>query len=121
MSAIPNISGYNRDANAVTLPEPTARSGATAGDPHESTLVVDSDQQLEIGIWECAPGRYPGARRGYNELMVFVAGAATITADGHEPVVIGPGGVYPTLDGWVAEWRVTETVRKVCVIWGDTR
>jgi hypothetical protein len=29
--------------------------------------------------------------------------------------------VYPTLDGWSSVWNVTETVRKVYVIWDDRR
>ena len=53
--------------------------------------------------------------------MVFVKGAGTITPDGWGPVEIGPGTVYPTLDGWSSVWDVTETVRKVYVIWDDRR
>ena len=34
------------------------------------------DEHLEVGVWECTPGTFPGARIGYNELMVFVKGAA---------------------------------------------
>ena len=121
MSAIPDISGYVQQARAAELPPATARAGATAGDPHESAVVLVKDGAIEIGIWECSPGVFPGARVGYNELMGVVQGAGTITTDGGEPVALGDGLVFPTLDGWRGEWNVTETVRKVYVIWGDTR
>jgi uncharacterized cupin superfamily protein len=121
MASIPDLSGYVRDALEVELPEPTARPSVISGSPAESAVVLHKDEHLEIGIWECTPGVFPGARIGYNELMVFVKGAGTITPDGGEPVEIGPGTVYPTLDGWTSQWNVTETVRKVYVIWDDRR
>ena len=121
MAAIPDIAGYVAQALDVELPEPAPRPGAIAGEPVESALVLHQDEHLQIGIWECSPGTFPGARIGYNELMVFVKGAGTITTEGGEALPIGPGTVYPSLDGWKATWDVTETVRKVYVIWGDTR
>lgn len=121
MPTLPDISGYVKDANGVRLPAATPRAGATAGEPHEAALVLHKDDELEIGIWECSPGRFPGVRSGYNELMVFTKGAGAITPQGGDPLPLQPGTVYPTLDGWVAEWDVTETVRKVYVIWNDTR
>jgi uncharacterized cupin superfamily protein len=121
MPAIPDISGYVRDANAVALPAPTPRLPATSGAPAEASIVLHRDEHLEIGIWECSPGTFPGARIGYNELMVFVAGSGTLTTEAGDARPIEAGVVYPSLDGWKAEWNVTETVRKVYVIWGDTR
>jgi len=121
MASIPDISGYVRQATAADLPAPTPRVPATAGTPAESAIVLHKDEHVEIGIWECSPGTFPGARIGYNELMVFVAGAGTITTEDGDVREIGPGVVYASLDGWKGTWNVTETIRKVYVIWGDTR
>jgi uncharacterized cupin superfamily protein len=121
MASIPDLSGYVRDALAVELPAFTPRPSVIAGTPTESAQVLYQDEHLEVGIWECTPGTFPGARVGYNELMVFVQGSGTITPDGGDPVEIGPGTVYPTLDGWSSTWEVRETVRKVYVIWDDRR
>jgi uncharacterized protein len=121
MASIPDLSGYVRDALEVELPEFASRPAIISGSPAESAVVLYQDAHLEVGVWECTPGVFPGARAGYNELMVFVKGAGTITPDGGDPVEIGPGTVYPTLDGWSSVWTVTETVRKVYVIWDDRR
>jgi uncharacterized protein len=99
------------------LSEPKAHPLATEGDPHESYFTAYLDGKAEAGIWECTPGRFPGAQEGSSEMMHLLRGRATITdADGtvHE---LGPGTMFVLPDGWRGEWIVHETVRKVYAIW----
>ena len=121
MAAIPDLMSYVQRAIDVGLPAPTARSGATSGDPRESAVVLHKDDTLEIGVWECSPGVFPGARPGYNEFMVVVKGAGSIATTGGETIEFEPGTVFFTLDGWTGQWDVRESIRKVYAIWNDTR
>jgi uncharacterized protein len=121
MAAIPDLTTYVRDALAVELPAATPRPGATAGDPHEAATVLHEDEHLQLGVWEVSPGTFPGSRSGYNELMIVVKGAGTITDANGDQVALAPGTVYVTRDGWTGEWEITEALRKVFVIWDDRR
>ncbi len=120
MASIPDLTRYIEQATAVELPAPTPRAGATEGDPHESAMQLYVDDQIEIGVWECSAGRFPGARAGYSESMVVVRGSGTLTSEGGDSVELAPGSVYVSLDGWKGEWNLREPLRKVYWIWGRT-
>lgn len=104
------------DVLRAELPESTPKPGATAGDPHEALLQLFDDGKVQIGIWECTPGSFPSARDGYSELMVFLAGDATITDDDGTRHPIAAGTAMRVPDGWRGSWEIRDTVRKVYVI-----
>jgi uncharacterized cupin superfamily protein len=116
-AAINGIGLDEEELRTVQLSEPKPHPLATAGDPHESYLSAFVEGKNEVGVWECTPGRFPGAQEGIGEMMHLLSGRATITdADGtvHE---LGPGTMFVLPDGWRGEWEVHETVRKVYSIW----
>jgi uncharacterized cupin superfamily protein len=66
------------DLVTLELAEDGPRAGATAGTPVESSKTLYADTVCEIGVWECTPGTFPGAKDGIGEHMLILAGDATV-------------------------------------------
>lgn len=80
------------------------------------TLASHNDGQVEIGVWECTPGRFTADRAKSAEFCHFIAGKVEMThADGRKEL-LGPGDAIDLPLGWKGEWRVIEHVRKLYVI-----
>jgi uncharacterized cupin superfamily protein len=79
------------------------------------SVAIPGVETMRTGVWECTPGQY---RRDVKEaeVMHFVAGQATFTPDGGEPVQIEPGVTVfcPPLTTGI--WDIKTTVRKVYVV-----
>jgi uncharacterized cupin superfamily protein len=73
------------------------------------------DGQVQIGVWQCTPGRFGGRTGAENESMYMVAGRATIEHD-HGEHDIAPGTLWTTPHQWRNTWTVHQTVRKLYVI-----
>lgn len=92
------------------LEEGTGTEMQTAG----LTLWSDEDGS-EAGIWECTPG--PSRwKLETNELVHVLKGSMTVTADGSEPIEVGPGQILMFPKGWEGTWDIHETLRKVYAI-----
>lgn len=102
----------------VSLDQPMPKPTATGGDPMEALRQVwaASDGSLECGVWECTPGTFSARRDGYDELCLILSGTVKVTQASGESAMLGPGDLLVTPAGWVGEWEVVETVRKVFVI-----
>lgn len=94
------------------------RRGADSGDPQMSGVVFFEGHGVEVGIWECTPGGWPIVDRPDTETMLLLAGRATLTPEGGEPVELGEGDVFVLPRGWSGRWDVTDTVRKLYVTAG---
>jgi uncharacterized protein len=80
------------------------------------TLAEHDGGKVEIGVWECTPGRFTADRTTSAEFCHFIAGRVEMThADGQKQI-LGPGDAINLPLGWAGEWRVIETVRKLYVI-----
>jgi uncharacterized cupin superfamily protein len=98
----------------------------TVGDPITQPPCRLSGRSVDIpgmegmrtGIWECSPGQY---RRDVKdaEVMHILAGVATFTPDGGEPIQIEPGVTVfcPALTTGV--WDIRSAVRKLYVCMGQ--
>jgi uncharacterized cupin superfamily protein len=98
-------------------PKPTS----VEGNQREAalTLAGHAGGKVEIGVWECTPGRFTADRTGSAEFCHFIAGRVEMThADGRKQT-LGPGDAINLPLGWKGEWRVIETVRKLYVITRD--
>jgi uncharacterized cupin superfamily protein len=71
--------------------------------------------ETATGIWECTPGRFerqlPNA-----ETMHILAGAASFTPTGGEPLEFVAGDTLFFPAHTTGEWHVRETLRKVYVV-----
>lgn len=79
-------------------------------------LFTSADGKVEIGVWECTPGRFTADRSASSEFCHFISGKIEMThADGSK-VQLGAGDAIALPLGWKGEWRVIEQVRKLYVI-----
>lgn len=82
------------------------------GDPQASAKLIwtSADGTQASGIWECTPGTFNYEHT--NETAGVIAGKATITPEGGEPVEVGPGSIVFFAEGSKTHWVVEETIRK---------
>lgn len=99
-----------QDWGAVGLPlsEPACRLMG-------KKMVVPLNNQPEIGIWECSPGRF---RRQVisAETMHVLSGEAVFTPDGGASVALSQGDVYFFPADTRGEWEIRRTLRKIYVL-----
>ncbi|HEY9366147.1 MAG TPA: cupin domain-containing protein [Agromyces sp.] len=74
---------------------------------------------LDVGYWECTPGRFTATRDGYTEICQILSGRVSIEVDGEAPVTLEAGDTLVMPSGWRGMWVVHETVRKLYVIVDD--
>ena len=92
------------------------KANPTRGEPVESGRVLFEDALVEVGVWECTPGTFPSRRDGFREAVTILKGRGTLRdADGNV-TRFGPGSAIALPEGWVGEWEIEETVRKVYVV-----
>ena len=96
----------------------SAKPTSIEGNQMEASVAVTSHNggKVEIGVWECTPGRFTADRSKSAEFCHFIAGKVEMThADGTKSL-LGPGDAIDLPLGWKGEWRVIEHVRKLYVI-----
>lgn len=93
------------------------RAGADTGNPELTTLTVDPGVDAQTGVWECQPGGWPVVDRPNTEVCYILSGSARLTDDVTGQVTEIAAGSFVILPlGWSGRWDVSETVRKVYVI-----
>ncbi|MEU6010814.1 cupin domain-containing protein [Streptomyces sp. NPDC047453] len=105
------------DAVSAELPPATPKPTSTTGQ-QETTLTLwqSPDGLVEVGVWECDPGRFTATRDGYDEVCQVLTGSATVHTEGGEAVELVPGATLAMPAGWRGTWQVHETLRKVYVV-----
>lgn len=116
-AAVNGIGLDDEELRNMQLSEPKLHGLATEGEPRESYFSAYIDGDTEVGVWECTPGRFPGAKEGISEMMHLLSGRATITDEDGTRYELSTGTMFILLDGWRGQWEVHETVRKVYAIW----
>jgi uncharacterized cupin superfamily protein len=112
-----DLSGFLALANldlGPRVPKPTS----VEGDQLEATVTLahHADGKVEIGVWECTPGRFTADRSASAEFCHFISGRIEMTHTDGRKQILGPGDAIDLPLGWKGEWRVIETVRKLYVI-----
>lgn len=112
-----DLSTYNDLANADIgpfAPKPTSLEG----DQQEAsrTLFESEDGSMEIGIWECTPGRFSADRTHSAETCHIITGRVEMRRADGEIRRLGPGDLLVLPRGWKGEWRILETTRKLYII-----
>jgi uncharacterized cupin superfamily protein len=95
-------------------PKPTT---LTPGQSEASVVLWKSpDGRERVGVWECTPGRFTADRSNETELCWIVSGKAVLRRLDGEARVLGAGDVLVLPKGWLGEWEILETTRKVFTI-----
>lgn len=89
------------------------------GDQKEAskTLWQSPDGQVEIGIWECTPGRFSADRTKTAEFCYFLSGAVEMRHANGRVERLCPGDSLMLPRGWKGEWVLLEQTRKIYVIY----
>ena len=85
--------------------------------PSTRSVPLTTAGDREIGIWEVDPGIEHDVE--VDEVFVVLSGRATITVEGHAPVVVGPGDVVHLAEGVETTWEVHERLRKIYIAASD--
>jgi uncharacterized protein len=104
----------------IDLGAPSPKPTSIEGDQVEAavTLWTSPDGSLEVGVWECTPGRFTANREGNSEVCHIVCGQVSLhDADGRTHDV-GPGELLVLPIGWKGEWTIHEKTRKLYLMQG---
>ena len=102
-------------ADATDLTDWGPLATALGAPMHQSGVYMHEGPGIESGIWQCTSGlsRWEFAT---NEFIHVLWGAMTVTHDGEDPVEVSAGSTVLFAKGWSGTWEITETIRKVFVV-----
>ncbi|QKC75916.1 cupin domain-containing protein [Mesorhizobium erdmanii] len=95
-------------------PKPTSIEGNQV--EAARSLFQSPDGTVDIGIWECTPGRFTADRSGSSEICHIISGRVEVSRADGEVRELGPGDLLVLPQGWKGEWRIRETTRKLYMI-----
>jgi len=112
-----DLSTFHDLANAeigAFSPKPTS----IEGDQVEAvrSFFQSPDGSVDIGIWECTPGRFTADRSDSSEICHIISGRVELSRIDGEVRELGPGDLLVLPKGWKGEWRIRETTRKLYMI-----
>jgi len=99
----------------IDLGTPQPKPTSIEGDQQEAgvALWTSADGTLEVGVWECTPGRFTARRDDNSEICHIVSGRVTLHGPDGEARDVGPGELLVLPQGWHGEWTLHETTRKL--------
>ncbi|MER8624246.1 MULTISPECIES: cupin domain-containing protein [unclassified Mesorhizobium] len=74
------------------------------------------DGTVDVGIWECTPGRFTADRSDSSEICHIISGRVELSRIDGEVRELGPGDLLVLPQGWKGEWLIRETTRKLYMI-----
>jgi uncharacterized cupin superfamily protein len=103
---------------ATDLGAPQAKPTSVEGDQMEAAKVLwaSDDGLVEVGVWECSPGRFTASRDDNSEICHIVSGRVTLHGPGDARRDVGPGELLVLPIGWRGEWTIHEKTRKLYVV-----
>lgn len=97
--------------------KPTA---LTEGQEESSTVLWSSnDGKVQMGVWECTPGRFATDHSTNSEIVHIIEGEVELERNDGEVRRLGPGDALVLPRGWRGEWTVLTHVRKLWVVHHD--
>lgn len=102
----------------VELGAPVPKPTSIEGNQMEAatSLWSSPDGKLDVGVWECTPGRFTADRSNSTEICHIVSGKAEMRDHQGQARILGPGDLLVLPKGWKGEWRILETTRKLYLI-----
>ena len=89
------------------------------GEPHAHVRELYGEGTGRSGLWEVTPGAFVAANDGFAEYMHILEGRGTVLSDDGSALELRPGVKFIARSGWRGRWVVTETIRKIYVIWTE--
>jgi len=103
---------------SIDLGEPEPKPTSLSGDQVEAsrTLWTSPDGALEIGVWECTPGRFTASRDTNSETCHILSGRVSLHGPDGRGRQVGAGEMLVLPKGWKGEWTIHETTRKLYIL-----
>ena len=100
----------------IDLGTPVSKPTSIDGEQFEAakTLWTSPDGALEIGVWECTPGRFATAREDNSETCHIVSGRVSLHGPDGRTQEVNPGEVLVLPKGWRGEWTIHERTFHCC-------
>lgn len=98
-------------------PKPTALSEGQV--EAAKTLWKSEDGLMEVGVWECTPGRFTASRERNSETCHIVSGRVSLHDAGGQTREVRAGEALVLPKGWKGEWTIHETTRKLYIMHYD--
>ena len=80
-----------------------------------TSLCTSPDGLIDIGVWECTPGRFRADRSNAAEFCHFLFGQIVMTHQDGRKQELGPGDAILLPLGWKGTWKILEHTRKIYV------
>jgi uncharacterized protein len=105
------------DLTEKPLGQPSAEPLSGDITTRSHVFFTSPDERILSGTWECEPGasRWEFLARG--EIIYVLSGAMTVQRDGEDAINLTAGSSAIFELGWCGTWTVTETLRKVFVVY----
>jgi len=95
-------------------PKPTSYEG----DQLEASrsFFRSEDGLLDVGVWECTPGRFTADRTQSSEVCHIIFGVVEMRRDDGEIRRLTAGDLLVLPKGWKGVWHIVEQTRKLYVV-----
>ena len=102
---------------SIDLGQPRPKPTSIEGNQIEAAKVLwtSDDGLVEVGVWECSPGRFTASRHDNSEICHIVSGRVTLHGPSDTARDAGPGELLVLPIGWRGEWTIHEPTRKLYV------
>lgn len=78
-----------------------------------------ADGLLEVGVWECTPGRFTASRDTNSETCHIVSGRVSLHGPEGRIQEVSAGEMLVLPKGWRGERTIHETTRKLYILHWD--
>ena len=102
----------------IDLGEPAAKPTSVEGNQREAAkaLWTSPDGTVEVGVWECTPGRFTADRSTTSEICHIISGRVEMRTQDGTVRELTAGDLLTLPQGWRGEWVLKETTSKLYVI-----
>jgi uncharacterized cupin superfamily protein len=102
----------------IDLGEPASKPTSVEGDQREAAkaLWTSPDGAVEVGVWECTPGRFTADRSNASEICHFISGRVEMRTQDGTVQELKAGDLLTLPQGWRGEWVLKEKTRKLYVM-----
>ena len=102
----------------VDLGEPEPKPTSVEGNQREAAkaLWTSPDGTVEVGVWECTPGRFTADRSNTSELCHIISGHVEMRTQDGAVKELRAGDLLTLPQGWRGEWVLKKTTRKLYVM-----
>jgi len=102
----------------VDLGSPEPKPTSVEGNQLEAAkkLWTSPDGKVEVGVWECTPGRFTANRTDNSEICHIVSGRVSLHDLDGRTRDIEEGEVVVLPVGWRGEWTIHQKTRKLYML-----